>query len=459
MYDPSNEPDPKIIKFLDVIETPILMAVALFATALMGFWLVPGLDRLAPAGWSQMSVHTAIGVILAAISLALSKPRTSTRSRRAGTVAAIAVVALGALVLVFDGLGLTTVGRADFQLPSPQTGMTFVLLGTTILLLKTDSLGLARDIATLLLWAMLLFMIGGHAFSAAELYIAPDGRLLSIQTLLSALAILFVVSSRQARADSVFAVAVNIGAGSRMLRTIAPAVMIAPFVIFGLVATLQANAFPAAFTRAVFAPLVVIGVFLIIGRMAMRINDLERSLRRQSVTDEMTGVLNHRGFAAVGDYLVQSSKRTQTPLTVFYFDLDGLKKVNDTLGHTTGSLLIKRFANLLTDSFRKNDVIGRLGGDEFAVLAKSDDTNAHKLVARIAENTALANREPHVPFSLSYSVGFAQLDPKNEHSLDQAIMIADGFMYERKNAKRRRANPADSQALGTAPNRLPDWSI
>ncbi|MEQ8967078.1 MAG: GGDEF domain-containing protein [Azospirillaceae bacterium] len=95
-----------------------------------------------------------------------------------------------------------------------------------------------------------------------------------------------------------------------------------------------------------------------------RIADLERL----SVTDEMTGLFNRRGTL---DHLrreIALARRHGEPGVVVLCDIDGLKAVNDTLGHAAGDALIQAFAAILRDAVRQSDIVGRLGGDEFALL-------------------------------------------------------------------------------------------
>jgi diguanylate cyclase (GGDEF)-like protein len=121
---------------------------------------------------------------------------------------------------------------------------------------------------------------------------------------------------------------------------------------------------------------------------------------------------------------------------VLFFDLDGLKTVNDTLGHEIGSTLLVNFANLLKITFRQSDVIARLGGDEFAVVALSNDTDLIPTLQRLENAVAKANREDRQPFSISYSAGGATLLPNERKTFSEIVEQADALMYERKRQKK-----------------------
>lgn len=90
-----------------------------------------------------------------------------------------------------------------------------------------------------------------------------------------------------------------------------------------------------------------------------------------SLTDEMTGLLNRRGFMALGQKMLEVAEAIPQSGMVLYGDMDGLKKINDTYGHAAGDRAIKAEAVLLRNIFRSSDILGRLGGDEFGIVAAS----------------------------------------------------------------------------------------
>lgn len=110
---------------------------------------------------------------------------------------------------------------------------------------------------------------------------------------------------------------------------------------------------------------------------------------RLSITDEVTGITNRRGFLELADYGLSLCRRQNLPATLIFFDLDGLKAINDSLGHAAGDAVIRQFAGLLSGAFRQSDLFARLGGDEFVVfLANATTGDARRLVAalELAEN-------------------------------------------------------------------------
>ena len=100
--------------------------------------------------------------------------------------------------------------------------------------------------------------------------------------------------------------------------------------------------------------------------------NLERentNLALQSRMDELTGILNRRGFIEKGQAALDILQETDTSGVIFFADMDGLKKINDTYGHDMGDKALMLQARVLTDIFRSSDVVGRLSGDEFGIVA------------------------------------------------------------------------------------------
>ena len=108
-----------------------------------------------------------------------------------------------------------------------------------------------------------------------------------------------------------------------------------------------------------------------------------QELRAQALVDLLTGLYNRRGFFTLADKQLASARRTQLAYVLVFMDLDGLKTVNDTLGHGTGDEVRKAAADVIRRTFRESDVVGRLGGDEFVALTAL--TGGPKGSARILE--------------------------------------------------------------------------
>jgi diguanylate cyclase (GGDEF)-like protein/PAS domain S-box-containing protein len=122
------------------------------------------------------------------------------------------------------------------------------------------------------------------------------------------------------------------------------------------------------------------------------------------------------------------------PVSVFMFDVDGLKILNDTQGHAAGDEILKRTGKVLSESFRNEDMIARIGGDEFVVLLpKTDEKAAHLALERIEHFLKLDNEDNAT--LLSISIGMAICTEKG--SLIKAIKQADERMYQNKRSKQK----------------------
>ncbi|MGZ8652024.1 MAG: GGDEF domain-containing protein, partial [Actinomycetota bacterium] len=173
-----------------------------------------------------------------------------------------------------------------------------------------------------------------------------------------------------------------------------------------------------------------------------RVGELQAELRRMGTTDALTRLTNRRGFLPTADHLLKVALRTHTPLALMFLDLDGLKRVNDTLGHAAGDGMITEGAFVLRETFRASDLIARVGGDEFCVLFAAESYHSAKIaLARLKNAVDLANTHEGRPFVLSFSAGVAMFDPDDPCTLDQLIARADEQMYVRKRAKGPQPGP------------------
>jgi diguanylate cyclase (GGDEF)-like protein len=168
---------------------------------------------------------------------------------------------------------------------------------------------------------------------------------------------------------------------------------------------------------------------------AVKLALLDRELRYLALTDELTCLYNRRGFFASAAQQIKLARRNQSGMLLFFCDLDNLKKINDSYGHSEGDLALVRTADVLERVFRDSDILARLGGDEFAILAltiPSDGPDA--ILQRLQKNLEKANQgDPR--YRLSLSVGVARFDPQHPVSLGELIAQADKAMYEHKRGR------------------------
>lgn len=155
-------------------------------------------------------------------------------------------------------------------------------------------------------------------------------------------------------------------------------------------------------------------------------------LERLADEDALTPVANRRAFIRELSRMIAFTRRYGPPSSVVYFDVDGLKKINDTHGHPAGDAALRHVAEVLCNNVRLSDIVGRLGGDEFGVILTQ--TNQEQATAKATalaeqiENTALRWGKFKIKVSAAYGVySFSGNDDANV-----AIEAADKAMYKQK---------------------------
>lgn len=178
-------------------------------------------------------------------------------------------------------------------------------------------------------------------------------------------------------------------------------------------------------------------------RYAVERNRLRAAVQNLSLTDELTGLYNRRGFFTFAENHLQIANRTKRGLALVFADLDGLKQINDAFGHREGDLALKETANILRKSFRSTDIIGRVGGDEFAILMiDANESNIGAPVSRLKQNLDKRNSRMDRKYELSLSSGVALYQTEGPCPLSELMVKADTLMYE---DKRRRQPPPEPQ--------------
>lgn len=170
---------------------------------------------------------------------------------------------------------------------------------------------------------------------------------------------------------------------------------------------------------------------------------LQEELRQSSLVDELTGIYNRRGFSTLGRQQLRTAQRMGRRMHLFFIDLDQLKTINDTLGHSQGDRAIREAALVLKATFRESDILGRWGGDEFVVLAMdSDEEGTIAVLDRLKQNLDDWNTDTARPYKISFSTGSATYDPEGPTTLEDLIARADRSMYEdkRKHEPRQRTS-------------------
>ncbi|HET7541357.1 MAG TPA: diguanylate cyclase [Polyangiaceae bacterium] len=159
-------------------------------------------------------------------------------------------------------------------------------------------------------------------------------------------------------------------------------------------------------------------------------------IRNLSLRDELTGLYNRRGFLELARHVIQRTDRTHGSALLFFVDLNGMKQINDQLGHEQGDAALCETASVLRATFRASDVVARLGGDEFVALLP--DANAEQLTlfaARLDAEILARDQQPGRRYRLSASVGGTLYDSRRPESIEALLGKADALMYEQKRAR------------------------
>jgi diguanylate cyclase (GGDEF)-like protein len=159
-------------------------------------------------------------------------------------------------------------------------------------------------------------------------------------------------------------------------------------------------------------------------------------VRAMSLVDQLTGLSNRRGFRLLAEQQLRIANRTKRGILLLFADLDGMKRINDTLGHQEGDLALVEVAEVLRETFRESDIIARIGGDEFAIVAiEAEKDSADLLGRRLRENLAARNAKGVRRYALSMSLGVARYDPGSPCTLDELLARADRLMYGEKHGR------------------------
>ena len=186
--------------------------------------------------------------------------------------------------------------------------------------------------------------------------------------------------------------------------------------------------------------------------LAEKAAELARSnqiLENISLTDDLTGLYNRKGFLALAAHRVKLSNRNGEPFSIAFIDLDELKEINDTFGHLEGDRALRDTADLLRECFRDSDIVARLGGDEFAIFIAEADEG--QIAQRIRKRLSARPGEHDRLYKLSFSMGVVASDPAQHEEVEVLLKRADNLMYQQKRQTQaaRRAQTRSGQATRT----------
>lgn len=169
------------------------------------------------------------------------------------------------------------------------------------------------------------------------------------------------------------------------------------------------------------------------------LHDLASTVERELVVaklatqDELTGILNRRGFLTHAGPTLHLCAREHIPVSLAFFDLDKFKSINDVFGHAEGDRALNTFAQQMQHAFRESDLYARLGGDEFvALLTNMTREQAESTVARFVDTMKEFCQKENRGYELPFTYGIVEYDANKHESIEQLLAAGDDMMYRNK---------------------------
>lgn len=165
----------------------------------------------------------------------------------------------------------------------------------------------------------------------------------------------------------------------------------------------------------------------------------EEQLEYAAIMDRMTGTYNREWARGLIQEILDDEEEKQINSLVF-IDVDGLKTVNDELGHMMGDQLIMLMVNLIKEYTRRSDVLCRWGGDEFVMIVRADMETTTQVFEKVGFYVKKHNETTKDKFNVSFSYGIVEISRKYYSSVEEVIAEADKLMYMDKKRNRNKIN-------------------
>lgn len=475
-------------------------------------WLldVPALKAGLP-GWTSMMVNTACTFTVLGMGLWCATFRASLAASLIRRLGAIMATMVGGLTLVEYVMSVDL--AIDLLLPfelqhtqsilfpgrmAPATALCFLLSGFGLLLLEGRPL-LTQIFASSALFISLMAFVG-YLFDVSALYSVGLYSSMAIHTAIALILFNTGLLGIQERSEFV-ELLISDTAGGEVARSLLASIPVVILSIGGaLLVGEKLGYYDRRFSLALMATLSIATLVAVILRTARRLRQLDKSreraqaelaalnaslelrvfertsaleavnsklmdeisqrqkveddVRRLSLTDELTGLHNRRSFFLLADQLMRSARRNDQSCLLFFVDLDGLKKLNDSHGHEAGDLAIVASAQVLKAAFRGSDIVARIGGDEFVILAADAGESSDALSARVQALVDEFNGSERCRYPIGLSIGAVHCSPKELKPLGELLASADAAMYANKQRRRQQALHCDGCALHVPPKHV-----
>jgi diguanylate cyclase (GGDEF)-like protein len=185
------------------------------------------------------------------------------------------------------------------------------------------------------------------------------------------------------------------------------------------------------------------------------VRNLHQQLEYQAVTDPLTGLLNRRGFYQAAEGVLLRNERSDKVKALMYMDLDGFKRINDSLGHEAGDRVLRWVAEQFKDCLGSQALLARMGGDEFTALFDGlpYPEQAGRFAEQLLERVSIQQPVDGLDVSLGVSIGIATY-PDCGSTVEGLLRAADAAMYAAKQAGRQQYRFYDQELNGRARSRL-----
>ena len=163
---------------------------------------------------------------------------------------------------------------------------------------------------------------------------------------------------------------------------------------------------------------------------------VNRMLSGLSMKDNLIGLYNRLGYHNLGHQLFNEVSNRGGRIGILFIDMDRLKEINDTMGHTSGDHAICCVANAIRHNLPQGSIAVRFGGDEFlALMSAEDQETTEAVIKRIQSALSTEAEKMRMAYVPEISVGYVITDPSSSHTIDEYVESADNLMYQQKRGK------------------------
>ena len=451
-----NQPDPDLLQRLFFVRQVCLALIVQLAAVALLARPFPVFGRVLPAGMVDLHVSFALAALFSALSLFLSDADRASRWDLVSRAFAVfsAVIAMGSFFepAASGVFALRNDGIHIF------TGIALLLISIVLLLVRAAEGTACRvgDIAVACLHLIVLILASEFVFGNLQLPYSSLQGIPSSATLACLVLLTIVLLSRRAEVG-IFRIFLGSGIGGRIARWLSPFLLLLPFLReAGRSHILSTHMLPTMYALGIIASLASVVAFALLILLVRRINQMEVKIHDLTLRDELTGLYNVRGFNLLAGQSLRLAQRAEVPFSVLFVDLDNLKRINDELGHSTGSATLAETAKLLTATFREADVIARVGGDEFVVAGQFSHEAVVASAQRLQDLAATRFSDAYGRFPLSLSIGYATSADNRFDSLRELVARADQAMYDKK--RRKKSGPAEGRHTPLIPAEMESFA-